>query len=126
MPAKKTTTRRKTTKRPRSRKKRQDFKYTRNVIGFGVALLALFALLQLGVAGIFLANLLSVFVGNTYQVFAIILIALGIFVGVTGKWPSLPSKRIIGAGLIYLGVLLYDHLRLFTSLNYHTHFVSLT
>lgn len=125
MPAKKTT-RRKTTKRPRTSKKKQDFKYTKNIIGFAVALLALFALLRLGVAGVFLANILSIFVGNTNQVLAIILIAIGLIVGITGKWPKLPVKRVIGGSLVYLGVLVYDHLRLFTSLNYHAHFVSLT
>ena len=89
-------------------------------------MLALFALLRLGVAGVFLANILSIFVGNTNQVLAIILIAIGLIVGITGKWPKLPVKRVIGGSLVYLGVLVYDHLRLFTSLNYHAHFVSLT
>ncbi|KRN96108.1 DNA segregation ATPase FtsK SpoIIIE related protein [Furfurilactobacillus siliginis] len=94
--------------------------------GLVVALIALMGLLRLGAGGIFIANSLAILVGNTNQVLAILLIVAGIIVGVAGHLPKLPVKQLVGGGLVYFGVLIYDHLRLFTGLNYHTKFVALT
>lgn len=123
-------TRRKTTrkKRPTTRRKKTStgFKYTKNVTGLVIALIALMGLLRLGAGGIFIANTLAILVGNTNQVLAVLLIVAGIIVGVTGQFPKVPVKQLVGGGLVYFGALIYDHLRLFTGLNYHTKFVTLT
>ncbi|MGV0168840.1 DNA translocase FtsK [Furfurilactobacillus sp. WILCCON 0119] len=129
MPARKKTTRKRPAtkrKRPQTKKATREFRYTKNVVGFGLALLSLIACLRLGAAGTFVANCFSILVGNTNQVLAAGLVLGGLILGVTGRWPRLPRQQVTGALLVYLGVLVYDHLRLFMGLNYHTKFIALT
>ena len=109
MAQKRKTTRRKTTtsrRRPTKRgRKTSQPSYTVNLIGGIVAALCLLALFQTGFIGRFVANILRVIVGDTYAVPALLGIAAGLALVVTGKWPRLPGRYVLSGVLIYLGVL---------------------
>ncbi|GAB6092333.1 FtsK/SpoIIIE family DNA translocase [Furfurilactobacillus curtus] len=116
-------------KRPSSRKPTSHKTvsvYKWHIFGFTIAFLALLAVLRLGAAGIFFANVLAVLVGNTNQFAAILVLIVGAILMVTGQLPRIPKKQWSGGSLVYLGLLLFDHLRLFIALNYHAHFAALT
>lgn len=130
MAQKRKTTRRKTTttrRRPTKRgRKSSQPSYTVNLIGGIVAALCLLALFQTGFIGRFVANILRVIVGDTYAVPALLGIAAGLALVVTGKWPRLPGRYVWSGVLIYLGVLLWLEVSAFLQLNQHTGFVAYT
>lgn len=129
MAQKRKTTRRKTTttrRRPTKGRQKNQPSYTVNLIGGIVAALCLLALFQTGFIGRFVANILRVVVGDTYAVPALLGIAAGLALVVTGKWPRLPGRYVWSGILIYLGVLLWLDVSAFMQTNQHTGFVTYT
>ena len=76
---KKSKPRRKTT-----RKKQATVDYTVNIIGFIFIMVSLFAGLKLGFIGALCANVLRLFVGDTYAIGAILLALLGFYLLIYG------------------------------------------
>lgn len=79
-------------------------------------LLIFFAILtvgEFGFVGRFLANITKVFVGTTFQFFAILLVLLGGYFIFKGKKPKIKGSPFLGIVLLYLTVLLWLHLNMF-------------
>ena len=82
-------------------------KYTVNVIGGVVAILALLGLFQAGIVGTLMINIAKLFVGSLYPVFLLVGIVVGIFLAGFSRFPKIPAKYTWGTALILLGVLLW-------------------
>lgn len=100
-------------KKKSTTKKREQQSFSIEIIGILFIILSLFAASQLGFVGILSANLFRFFVGNTFM-FAALLVALyGGYLIFKGTEPPFKNKRLIGLGILYAGILLLLHARLF-------------
>lgn len=77
--------------------------------------IAVLAFGEFGFVGSFMANIAKFFVGQTFQVFAILLAILGIYFIFKGKGPKIKGSPFLGIGLLYMTILLWLHLNLFQS-----------
>lgn len=95
--------------RPRKTGGQSSFlqKYTVNVIGGVVAILALLGLFQAGIVGTLMINIAKLFVGSLYPVFLLVGIVVGVFLAGFSRFPKIPAKYTWGTVLILLGVLLW-------------------
>lgn len=101
-------------KKKSTTKKREQQSFSIEIIGILFIILSLFAASQLGFVGILSANLFRFFVGNTFM-FAALLVALyGGYLIFKGTEPPFKNKRLIGLGILYAGILLLLHARLFS------------
>lgn len=126
MATKRKTTRRKTTKRRPAKRRRtshQPFPYTSNVIGLVLIALVALGLFHLGLLGTLCANLVRLFLGDSYQFGLVVIGALGAALLVTGTWPRLPRHYLVGGGLIYAGWLLWITATHFVTANQHAQFM---
>ncbi|MFL2104492.1 DNA translocase FtsK [Desemzia sp. FAM 23991] len=105
------TKRKKTTKKT---KKKQSISI--EVIGFIFIILSLFSITSVGFIGVLSANAFRFFVGDTYLGASILLGLYGLFLLLKGEEPPFKNKRLVGMFLLYLGILLFLHTRLFTGL----------
>lgn len=126
MATKRKTTRRKTTKRRPAKRRRtshQPFPYTSNVIGLVLIALVALGLFHLGLLGTLCANLVRLFLGDSYQFGLVVIGALGAALLVTGTWPRLARHYLVGGGLIYAGWLLWITATHFVTANQHAQFI---
>lgn len=108
----------KRTKKKRKTKKQKQLQEQRLIIGIGLLfiLFAVFALFKLGFLGNLIANVLRLVGGNTYQFLALLLGLYGaLLVAKNTKLRLTKTRRWIGIGVFYLGVLLILHARLFVN-----------
>ncbi|WP_304511191.1 DNA translocase FtsK [Desemzia sp. RIT 804] len=83
------------------------------VIGFIFIVLSLFSITSVGFIGVLSANAFRFFVGDTYLGASVLLGFYGLFLLLKGEEPPFKNKRLIGMFLLYLGILLFLHTRLF-------------
>lgn len=129
MATKRKTSRRRPTKRkPTKRRttKKQPFPYTSNVIGLVLLALAALGLFNLGLLGTLWANLIRLFIGDTYQFGLVLIGALGAALAVTGVLPQLKRHYWIGGGLVYGGWLLWITANHFIEVDQHSQFFATT
>lgn len=101
------------TKRKRSRKKKENFPI--EVTGIILVFVQILAIGRFGVAGRFLSDIFRLLIGETYYLISGLLIILGGYYILNGSRPDLKGlKRLSGLGMIYLSVLIFMHLRLFS------------
>lgn len=127
MATKRKTPRRRPTKRKPARRKsakRQPFPYTSNVLGLVLVALAMLGLFNLGVLGTLAANIVRLFLGDTYQFGLVIIGALGVALTVTGTWPQLARHYLIGSATIYGGWLLWISANHFIDVDQHRQFMA--
>ncbi|MGG5312027.1 cell division protein FtsK [Enterococcus sp. DIV2371] len=87
-------------------------------VGFAFILFAVFGFLKLGFLGILVANGFRIVAGNTYQILCVVLAVLGFWIMVKNREFTMgKSRRWLGVGLFYLGILLFLHANLFGKLN---------
>ena len=86
------------------------------VIGFIFIVLSLFSITSVGFIGVLSANAFRFFVGDTYLGASVLLGFYGLYLLLKGEEPPFKNKRLIGMLLLYLGVLLFLHTRLFTGI----------
>lgn len=112
-------------KTPPRKKTPQKNNHVGNVVGLVAMLLAIFAVLKLGMLGKFLANLMRYLVGNPYQILLVILMVPLLGVIAYGRWPSKFKLRYyLGFAIAMLGVLLMLTISLFNTLDMHSNFIS--
>lgn len=97
--------------RKRGRKKNKD--YSIEIIGIIFIFISVLAIGEFGFVGHFFANAIRFFVGETYQLFSVFGILLGIQYIFNGQNPTFKTNRFIGSILLYTALLVWLHLRLF-------------
>lgn len=82
--------------------------------GLVFILFGIFGLFKLGFLGTLITNVFRILVGNTYPIFAIVIILYGLLLLLLGKEPKFRKKNIwIGMLLFYFGLLIFLHALLF-------------
>lgn len=75
-----------------------------------IIILSIFAIFQIGLFGVYLADLVRFFIGNLYQVtLAVLIFYLGYYL-IMDKGFALPGRVYAGTGMLYLGALLLSAL----------------
>lgn len=111
--AKKKTSRKKVTKNQQQQQERTMY----IIIGLVFVLLGVFGALKLGFLGVLVANVLRIIGGSTYPLLGLLLIIYGVALVFAGKDLEIKEKkRIIGAIILYAGVLILIHSVLFQSI----------
>ena len=120
--------RRNTRSKPKNNKKKQtknskDLKLTWRAYGALALIFAVAIILDLGFLGTLFANMLRLVVGNTYQLGAVLLGILGSYWLLFDRVFKLRTNDLVGAILLYLGVVLWISASTFQNLAIHTDFI---
>lgn len=120
--------RRNTRSKPKNNKKKQtknskDLKLTWRAYGALALIFAVAIMLDLGFLGTLFANMLRLVVGNTYQLGAVLLGILGSYWLLFDRVFKLRTNYLVGAILLYLGVVLWISASTFQNLAIHTDFI---
>ncbi len=97
--------------RKNGRKKNRG--YSIEVLGIIIMFISILAIGEFGFVGQFFANLIRVFVGEMYQVLAVLMGLLGLYCLFLGHAPKFKINRIVGAVLLFTAVLVLLHLQVF-------------
>lgn len=97
--------------RKRGRKKKKG--YSIEVLGIIILFISVLAIGEFGFVGNFFANVLRIFVGDTFQLIAVLLGILGIYYLFKGKAPKFNTQRIFGSILLFTALLVFLHQRVF-------------
>ncbi|NLS37636.1 cell division protein FtsK [Fructobacillus tropaeoli] len=106
----------KQTKRRSQKKKKVSRAGTAGqIVGLlAIILLSIFAIFQLGLFGIYLADMVRFFFGNLYQITLLPLIAWATVYLVMDKSYPIPGRIYVGVGMIYLATVLLSSMLFFT------------
>lgn len=120
--------RRNTRSKPKNNKKKRtknskDLKLTWRAYGALALIFAVAIMLDLGFLGTLFANMLRLVVGNTYQLGAVLLGILGSYWLLFDRVFKLRTNYLVGAILLYLGVVLWISASTFQNLAIHTDFI---
>lgn len=120
--------RRNTRSKPKKNKKKQtknskDLKLTWRAYGALAVIFAVAIILDLGFLGTLFANMLRLVVGNTYQLGAVLLGILGSYWLLFDRVFKIKANYLLGAILLYLGVVLWISAATFQNLAIHTDFI---
>lgn len=100
-------------KRKRGRPKKKQHRVAPELLGFLLSFFSLLALGSFGFVGRFFTNVLRFFVGETFTLLAIILLASGVYIILKGAWPSYKGAKTKGLVLLYTAWLVFLHSRWF-------------
>lgn len=120
--------RKNTRSKPKNNKKKQtknnaSLKLTWRAYGAFALLFAVAIVLDLGFLGTLFANMLRLVVGNTYQLGAVLLGILGSYWLLFDRGFKVKANYLVGAILLYLGVVLWISATTFQNLEIHTDFI---
>lgn len=120
--------RRNTRSKPKNNKKKQtknskDLKLTWRAYGALAVIFAVAIILDLGFLGTLFANMLRLVVGNTYQLGAVLLGILGSYWLLFDRVFKIKANYLLGAIVLYLGVVLWISASTFQNLAIHTDFI---
>lgn len=104
-------------------KNSKDLKLTWRAYGALALIFAVAIILDLGLLGTLFANMLRLVVGNTYQLGAVLLGILGSYWLLFDRVFKLRTNYLVGAILLYLGVVLWISASTFQNLAIHTDFI---
>lgn len=99
--------------RKRGRPKKKKRVVSSEIIGVILLLINFLAIGQFGFVGRFFANILRLFVGETYIIASIAMIILGVYLLIKGDRPSFKSPRWIGSFFIFCSLIIWQHAQLF-------------
>ena len=94
--------------RKRGTKKKKG--YSIEVIGIILIFINVLAIGEFGFVGRFLANIIRLFVGETYPLFAVFGILISIYYIFYGKSPNFKLNRLFGSIMLYSALLIFLHL----------------
>ena len=94
-------------------KRRRKRKYPIEIIGLLLIFISILALGKFGIMGMFFANLMRLFVGETYPILSAFLVFLGGYILLNGSYFRFKSERWLGVILIYISGLMWLHMDLF-------------
>lgn len=97
--------------RKRGRKKKKG--YSIEILGIIIIFISVLAIGEFGFVGEFFANVIRVFVGDTYQLLAVFAGLLGLHYLFRGKGPKFKKQRLIGSIFLFVALLVWLHQRVF-------------
>jgi S-DNA-T family DNA segregation ATPase FtsK/SpoIIIE len=97
----------------KTRKRKRKKKYSTELVGIIIIFISILAIGEFGFVGRFFANVIRLFVGETYQIVSLLGIVLGIYYAFNGKAPKIKTNRFVGSILLYTALLVFLHLLLF-------------
>ncbi|WP_225743620.1 DNA translocase FtsK [Marinilactibacillus sp. Marseille-P9653] len=113
--------------RKRGRPKKKQSKVSSELVGIIILIINFLAIGQFGFVGRFFANILRIFVGETYIVVSFVFILIGIYLLIKGKKPSLKSQRWLGGFLLFCALVVWQHAQLFSPImNANVNIISAT
>lgn len=120
--------RKKTTKRRRSRRgsAAKQHRLINNLVGIIVVLLMLVGLFNLGVLGAVIQGAFKLLVGASYPVLMLIVLLYGFGFALYARWLHFSPRRIAGAVICYLGLLIWLHVLMMNQLNVHAKIPAVT
>lgn len=113
----------------RRRQKKAQRKYltlSQRSVGVIYMLLAILGFFALGYLGDLLANVFRLLVGDFYKGLFAVLFGLGFYLLLKDRGPKFSSKRLLGFGLFWCGLLTMRSAVFFFKLDLHTHFIGIT
>lgn len=96
-----------------SRKRKRKKNYSTELVGIIFIFISVLAIGSFGFVGRFFANMIRLFVGETYQILAALGVVVGIYYVFNGKSPKFKTNRFIGSIILYIALLVFLHLNLF-------------
>src|SRR5690625_596639 len=97
--------------RKRGRKKKKG--YSIEVLGIIIIFISVLAIGEFGFVGQFFANVIRIFVGDTYQLIAVLIGLLRLHYLFRSKGPKFDTKRLIGSIFLFTALLVWLHQRVF-------------
>ena len=92
-------------------------------LGLFASLLAVLAIAKVGLVGKFIANMVRLIVGGSYQFLLLVLLVPFLVVLAYGQWPRrFKWQHYVGFGLFYLGIMLVGSILLFNKMNVHNNY----
>ena len=98
-------------KRKRGRKKKKG--YSIEILGIIIVFISVLAIGEFGFVGYFFANVIRVFVGDTFQLLAVLIGLLGLYYLFVGTNPKFKSHRLRGSILLFVALLVGLHQKVF-------------
>ncbi|SHE46520.1 DNA segregation ATPase FtsK/SpoIIIE, S-DNA-T family [Atopostipes suicloacalis DSM 15692] len=98
-------------KRKRGRKKKKG--YSIEILGIIIVFISILAIGEFGFVGNFFANVIRIFVGDTFQLLAVLVGLLGLYYLFVGTNPKFNSHRLRGSILLFVALLVGLHQRVF-------------
>lgn len=113
--------RKKTSKRRRPRRSAsaKQHRLINNLVGLIVALLMLVGLFKLGALGALIQGIFKLLVGASYPVLMLVVLLYGLGFALYARWLRFGPRRIAGAVICYLGLLIWLHVLMMNQLNVH-------
>jgi len=97
--------------RRKGRKKKKG--YSSEVLGIIIIFISVLAIGEFGFVGNFFANIIRIFVGDTFQLVAVLLGILGIYYLFKGETPKFNRQRFFGSILLFTALLVFLHQSVF-------------
>lgn len=117
---------RSSTRRRKTSTKKSQVRIVDNLVGIILSFLMLIGLFNLGIIGQLLVGIFSLAVGKAYPVAMILVLISGLSLTFFGHRPKYNRRWIIGFWTAYCGVLIWLHYLMFSHLNIHANYLSVT
>lgn len=117
---------RSSTRRRKTSTKKSQVRIVDNLVGIILSFLILIGLFNLGIIGQLLVGIFSLAVGKAYPVAMILVLISGLSLTFFGHRPKYNRRWIIGFWTAYCGVLIWLHYLMFSHLNIHANYLSVT
>ena len=106
-------------RRPRRSSSAKQHRLINNLVGLIVVLLMLVGLFKLGALGALIQGIFKLLVGASYPVLMLVVLLYGLGFALYARWLRFGPRRIAGAVICYLGLLIWLHVLMMNQLNVH-------
>ena len=97
-------------KKSRKETSKSKFKYTSELVGFVIVLIAIIGLCGFGLVGDIVRGFALFLVGSWFQLLLLALFIIGFYMAIKREMPEFINARMIGLYMIFIAILLFSHL----------------
>jgi len=97
-------------KKSRKETSKNKFKYTSELVGFIIVLIAIIGLCGFGIMGDIIRGFALFLVGSWFQLLLLALFIIGFYMAIKREMPEFINTKMIGLYLIFIAILLFSHL----------------
>jgi len=97
-------------KKSRKETSKSKFKYTSELVGFIIVLIAIIGLCGFGIVGDIVRGFALFLVGSWFQLLLLALFIIGFYMAIKREMPEFINTKMIGLYLIFIAILLFSHL----------------